>query len=125
MKDARKHVKVGDYVTLNNELTGKVKWIGISDVTNNELIGIGLDFFNSMGNYGTIGNRRYFIVDVDEGFGIYVSREDISQCVAPPRPLVSRDISQAETDTLKRKQRVNEAAKAKERKHRNNIQINK
>ena len=39
MKDARKHVKVGnDHAKLHNGLTGKVKWIGISDVTNNELI---------------------------------------------------------------------------------------
>lgn len=60
---------------------------------------------------GTICNRRYFIdYIVDEGFGIYVSREDGSQYVAPLRRLVSR----AEIDTLKRKH-ANESSKERKR----------
>ena len=40
-------------VLLDSEFTGKIKWIGLSEVTEKEMLGVELDRWNIFGNDGT------------------------------------------------------------------------
>ncbi|ETO09191.1 hypothetical protein RFI_28196, partial [Reticulomyxa filosa] len=68
-------VQCGDRVTLVNNRTGVVRYVGSTDFAVGEMYGIELDAKLPTGNDGSFGNVRYF--STDHGRGIFVRRSAI------------------------------------------------
>ncbi|ETO31191.1 hypothetical protein RFI_05930, partial [Reticulomyxa filosa] len=75
------HFKIGDYVKLSRGKSGVVKYIGETDFTKGEIIGLELDTWNPCGHNGTVRGKKYFEANV--GRGHFTRRGSISQVVIP------------------------------------------
>ncbi|ETO05945.1 hypothetical protein RFI_31450, partial [Reticulomyxa filosa] len=97
-------VQCGDRVTLVNNRTGVVRFVGATDFALGEMYGIELDAKLPIGNDGSFGNIRYF--STDHGRGIFVRRAAI--IAVDPLPLLeetaeSKDDASENVDIYRQK----------------------
>jgi len=71
----QQQVRCGDRVTLSNNRTGVVRYVGTTDFATGDMFGIELDTKIPTGNDGSYGNTRYF--STEHGRGIFVRRASI------------------------------------------------
>eukprot|EP00483_Globobulimina_turgida_P005071 UN05081 len=72
-------LKVGDKVSLARGQTGIVKYIGQTDFTKGEIIGLELDSWTPAGHNGTVRGKKYF--NALDGRGYFTRRASIGQVV--------------------------------------------
>jgi len=76
----------GNIVRLENGLIGTVKYVGLSHVTQNEVIGVELDSWNVIGNNGSLGDKQYF--HALPGFGHFTTRDAVIEIITSKKDKV-------------------------------------